>query len=99
MSSTVLHTHGRHGQYPPHLHGLATSGGYDAPGERWEPLQYVPYALLRRKWQGHLLTMLRQTLKTEAVNQLGEACFQQYPDGLVSNVQQGAVPTSTVFPD
>ena len=24
---TVLHTHGRHGQYHPHLHGLATSGG------------------------------------------------------------------------
>lgn len=91
--STVLHTHGRHGQYHPHLHVLATSGGYDAPGERWEHLQYVPYALLRRKWQWHLLTMLRQTLKTEAVNQLVEACFQKYPDGLVSNVQKGAVPT------
>jgi hypothetical protein len=29
----------------------------------------LPYALLRRKWQWHLLTMLRQTLKTEAVAQ------------------------------
>ena len=26
-SSTVLHTHGRHGPYHPHLHLLATSGG------------------------------------------------------------------------
>ena len=26
-SSTVLHTHGRHGPYHPHLHVLATSGG------------------------------------------------------------------------
>jgi len=25
----VLHTHGRHGQYHPHLHLIATSGGYD----------------------------------------------------------------------
>ena len=25
----VLHTHGRNGQYHPHLHVLATSGGYD----------------------------------------------------------------------
>ena len=25
----VLHTHGRNGQYHPHLHLLATSGGYD----------------------------------------------------------------------
>src|SRR5215813_10369372 len=26
---TVLHTHGRNGQYHPHLHLLATSGGYE----------------------------------------------------------------------
>jgi hypothetical protein len=89
---TVLHTHGRNGQYHPHLHVLATSGGYDAQGARWEPLQYLPYALLRRKWQWHLLTMLRQTLKTDAVHRLVDACFGQYPEGLVTNVQKGAVP-------
>jgi putative transposase/transposase-like zinc-binding protein len=89
---TVLHTHGRNGQYHPHLHVLATSGGYDAQGARWEPLQYMPYALLRRKWQWHLLTMLRQTLKTDAVHRLVDACFRRYPDGLVTNVQKGAVP-------
>ena len=65
----VLHTHGRNGQYHPPLHVLATSGGYDAPGECWEHLQYVPYALLRRQWQWPLLTMLRQTLKTAAIDQ------------------------------
>jgi Putative transposase/Transposase zinc-binding domain len=89
---TVLHTHGRNGQYHPHLHLLATSGGYDGAGERWEHLQYLPYALLRRKWQWHLLTMLRQTLKTDAVHRLVDTCFQKYPDGLVTNVQKGAVP-------
>jgi putative transposase/transposase-like zinc-binding protein len=89
---TVLHTHGRTGQYHPHLHLLATSGGYDGAGERWEHLQYLPYALLRRTWQWHLLTMLRQTLKTDAVQRLVDTCFQKYPDGLVTNVQKGAVP-------
>jgi putative transposase/transposase-like zinc-binding protein len=89
---TVLHTHGRNGQYHPHLHVLATSGGYEAQGARWEHLQYMPYALLRRKWQWYLLTMLRQTLKTDAVHRLVDACFRQYPDGLVTNVQKGAVP-------
>jgi hypothetical protein len=89
---TVLHTHGRNGQYHPHLHVLATSGGYDGPGQRWEHLQYLPYGLLRRKWQWHLLTMLRQTLQTETVNQLGDTCFRKYPDGLVTNVQKGTVP-------
>src|SRR5207245_2788062 len=92
-SITVLHTHGRNGQYHPHLHLLATSGGYDAQGERWEHLQYLPYDLLRRKWQWHLLTMLRQTLKTDAVKRLVDACFRKYPDGLVTNVQQGTVPS------
>ena len=89
---TVLHTHGRNGQYHPHLHLLATSGGYDAQGAGWEHLQYVPYALLRRKWQWHLLTMLRQRLQTEAINQLVDACFRKYPNGLVTNVQKGQVP-------
>ena len=46
---------------------LATSGGYDAQANRWEHLQYLPYALLRRTWQWHLLTTLRQTLKTDAM--------------------------------
>ena len=66
---TVLHTHGRNGQYHPHLHVLATSGGYDAQADRWEPLQYLPYTLLRRTWQWHLLTTLRQTLQTDAMKQ------------------------------
>jgi hypothetical protein len=92
---TVLHTHGRHGQYHPHLHVLATSGGYDKPGERWEHLQYLPYELLRRKWQWHLLTMLRQTLQTTAIAQLVDACFQQSPNGLVTNVQKGHVPAQS----
>ena len=52
----------------------------------------MPYALLRRKWQWHLLTMLRQTLKTDAVNRLVDACFTRYPDGLVTHVQKGHVP-------
>jgi len=88
----VLHTHGRNGQYHPHLHVIATSGGYDGQQARWEHLQYLPYALLRRKWQWHLLTMLRQTLQTEAVKRLVDTCFTKYPDGLVTNVQKGQVP-------
>src|SRR5215470_6176324 len=89
---TVLHTHGRNGQYHPHLHVLATSGGYESQGACWEHLDYLPDGLLRRQWQWHLLTMLRQTLKTDAVHRLVDTCFQQYPDGLVTNVQKGAVP-------
>src|SRR2546427_5521731 len=94
-SIVVSHTHGRNGALQPHLQLIATSARYDGQGERWEPLQYLPYALLRRKWQWHLLSMVRQTLKTEAINQLVDACFTKYPNGLVTNVQKGAVPSQS----
>jgi len=92
-SITVLHTHGRNGQYHPHRHLLATSGGYDGQGARWEQINDLPYDLLRRTWQWHLLSMVRKTLKTDAINQLVDACFRKYPHGLVTNVQKGKVPS------
>jgi hypothetical protein len=67
-SIVVIHTHGRNGPYHPHLHIIATSGGYDGQGHCWEHLHSLPYALLRRKWQWHLLRRVRQTLKTDAIN-------------------------------
>ena len=90
---TVIHTHGRNGQYHPHLHLIATSGGYDEVGECWEHVQYLPYPLLRRKWQWHLLSTLRKTLETDAMKRLVDVCFRQYPNGLVTNVQKGKVPS------
>ncbi len=80
-SITVLHPHGRQGPYPPHRPLLAPSGGYDAQSECWAHLQSLPDALLRRTWQWHLLTMLRQTLQTEAINQVVDACVRKSPDG------------------
>ena len=40
---TMLHPHGRQGPAHPPRHRLATSGGEEAQGARWEPLQDVPY--------------------------------------------------------
>jgi len=37
--------------------------------------------------------MLRKTLETDAINQLVDACFRKYPNGLVTNVQKGKVPS------
>ena len=45
----VIQTHGRNGQYNPHLHFLATSGGWDPQARQWIPLDYVPYRMLRKK--------------------------------------------------
>jgi len=88
----VIQTHGRNGQYNPHLHCIATSGGWDQVAQQWIHLDYVPYPLLRKKWQWHLLTMLRQTVKTKEIQRLVEACYRRYREGFVTNVQKGDVP-------
>jgi hypothetical protein len=41
-SSAVLHTPGRHGQDHPPLHLMATRGGLDGQGQRWEHRHAVP---------------------------------------------------------
>jgi hypothetical protein len=61
---TVLHTQGRNGQYHPHLSLLATSGGYDTQGARWEHLEYLPDDFLGRKWQWHLLRIRKSVFIT-----------------------------------
>ena len=88
----VIQTHGRNGQYNPHLHVIATSGGWDAAAKQWRHLDYVPYRLLRKKWQWHLLTMLRQTVKTPEMRRLVDTCYTRYREGFVTNVQKGDVP-------
>jgi hypothetical protein len=52
----------------------------------------VPYPLLRKKWQWHLLTMLRQTVKSKAIHRLVDACYTRYREGSVTNVPKGEVP-------
>jgi len=88
----VIQTHGRNGQYNPHLHIIATSGGWDRQAKQWVHLEYRPYRLLRKKWQWYLLTMLRQTVKTQEIKRLVDACYTRYREGFVINVQKGDVP-------
>ena len=87
----VVQTHGRSGQYNPHLHIIATSGGWNQEAQKWVHLDYLPYEMLRKKWQWHLLTMLRETLKSKEINGLVDACYRRYPNGFVANVQKGDV--------
>jgi hypothetical protein len=74
---------------------IATSGGWDSQASQWIHLDYVPYRLLRTKWQWHLLTMVRQTVKTHKskIKQLIDTCYTRYREGFVTNVQKGDVPS------
>ena len=53
----VVHTFGRDLKFNPHVHLLMTEGGLRAG--QWEPIPFLPYALLRKKWQYHLLTEIK----------------------------------------
>ena len=85
----VLQTHGRNGQYNPHLHIIATSGGMDKSTQKWEHMEYLPYPMLHKKWQWYLLEMVREGIDTEEIEQLVDDCYRSYPKGFVANVQKG----------
>lgn len=89
----VLQTHGRNGQYNPHLHIISTSGGLDKANNKWEHLNYLPYPLLHKKWQWYLLEMLKKEIGTEEIMMLVDSCYKRYPNGFVANVQKGDVPS------
>ena len=89
----VVQTHGRNGQYNPHLHIIATSGGWDGQAEQWVHLGFLPYPMLHKKWQWYALEMCRETLKTNDMNRLVKSCYDKYPNGFVANVQKGDVPS------
>jgi hypothetical protein len=48
---------------------------------------------LRTKWQWYVLTMRRQTVKTQAIHRLVDACYTKYRNGFVTNVPKGDVPS------
>lgn len=87
----VIQTHGRSGNYNPHLHIIMTSGGIYAKYERWIDLGYFKYEILHKKWQYHLLNMVRSYFGSEA-NQLVNDLWKKYPKGFVANVGKGEVP-------
>jgi len=89
----VIQTHGRNGQYNPHLHIISTSGGWDEQTQKWVHVSYLPYPMLHKKWQWYALEMCREALPTDAIDHLVKACYAKYPNGFVANVQKGDVPS------
>ena len=90
-SITVLQTAGRPATYNPHLHILVTGGGINPQGG-WTNVSYIPFEMIHRKWQYHLLTMLRKHVSDPAINKAIDRAWKQYPKGFVAFVEKGEVP-------
>ena len=88
----VLQTAGRSGSYNLHMHILHSSGGI-TPANKWRHISYIPYEILHRKWQFHLLRFLKTHLppSPQLKSDIDKA-WQQYPEGFVAYVQKGDVP-------
>src|SRR5256712_1218203 len=87
----VLETAGRSGHWNPHLHILMTSGGV-TPQQKWREVDYFPFTVLHKKWQYHLVTMLKQRVGTRAIKDKIDALWRKYPRGLVAYLEEGKVP-------
>jgi hypothetical protein len=87
----VLQTAGRSGHYNPHLHILVTGGGINPQGQ-WTALSYVPFSLFHKKWQYHLLTMLRKNGSYPAIRKDIDRAWKDYPNGFVAFLEKGEVP-------
>jgi len=88
----VLQTHGRSGHYNPHLHILMTSGGIDEKKEEWREMGYLPFEMLHKKWQYHLLDMMKKEVPTRKMKQMVDELYRLYPKGFVANVNKGEAP-------
>jgi hypothetical protein len=87
----VLQTAGRSGRYNPHLHILMTAGGLD-PREQWKSISYIPYDIMHKKWQYHLLKMLREHGSDPAIEKDIDRAWRDYSKGFVAFLQEGEVP-------
>lgn len=87
----VLQTFGRSGHYNPHLHILVSGGGV-APRGKYRSVTFIPYEIMHKKWQYHLLDMLRQNVPDPKVKKNIDQAWGKYPKGFVAYLQPGDVP-------
>ncbi len=79
-----IHTHGRDGQYHPHLHVILAEGGFNPQTSQWISFSYLPLSPLRIKWQQHLLSFISDFTSTlggliERLRMLHPKGFYTYP--------------------
>lgn len=88
----VIHSVGRKGDHKPHLHILLMDGAIDEKSKRWIKFGKFPYEIMRKKWQYHLLNMIKEFSPTTATLELVDSLWREYPNGFVFNILEGNVP-------
>lgn len=77
----VVHTFGRDMKFNPHIHALVTEGAL-TPSGRWKPVNYIPYAYLRKAWQKLVLDLVLERFGHETkMRNLVNRLYHRYKDG------------------
>ena len=50
--------------------------------------------MIHKKWQYHLLTMVKEYFPVEKIGPVVNEIWKKYPDGLVAHIKKGQVPES-----
>ena len=81
----IVHTFGRDLKFNPHVHMLMTEGGLTSK-HQWLDIPFLPYGLLRKKWQYYLLTELKAKLpKTRENSKFIDYLFKRNIKGFYVN--------------
>ncbi len=85
--SAIVHTFGRDLKFNPHVCMLMTEGGLTSDNQ-WLDIPFLPYGLLRKKWQYYLLTELKAELpKTRENSRFIDYLFKSDTKGFYVNGQ------------
>jgi len=76
----VIHTFGRDLKWNPHVHMLVTEG---AAGTKtsWKSMKYIPYNMLRKRWQKILLDEFESEIGKRRFKELKDSLYQKLKDG------------------
>ena len=76
----VIHTFGRDLKWNPHVHILVTEG---AAGDitAWKKIDFIPYTMLRKRWQKILLDELEKEIGKRKFRQLKNKLYKEKQEG------------------
>lgn len=80
-----IHTFGARMNFNPHVHILVTEGGFDREG-KWVVKNFIPYKMLRKRWQAAVMEMIRKKLPEKDVKRnknLFQKIWNDNPEGFV----------------
>lgn len=76
----VIHTFGRDLKWNPHVHVLMTQGAMGKSG-KWRKIKYIPYDMLRKRWETLLLKNLEERIGKKKVKALKDSMYKKYDKG------------------